>query len=179
MVRMTSLVKVIFDYFVMLGKLLMLCGQQVEPMLVVCMMRQGPGGWVCLARNLSSQQQKHTGDKNWPNPSGCQSLTGQAGVFTSHETVRIRGPCTVNPPNILELPRMDTVDSQTTRETSDETVYYKVIDKDDERSWCSLDKSPVFSVLENNKRRRDVSRYTDHYPDHYRPTTTIQSSASM
>ena len=38
------LVKVIFDYFVMLGKLLMLCGQEVEPMLVVCMMRQGPGG---------------------------------------------------------------------------------------------------------------------------------------
>ena len=98
----------------MLGKLLMLCGQQVEPMLVVCMMRQGPGGWVCPARNLSSQLQKHTPDKNWPNPSGCQSLTGQAWVFTSHETVRIRGPCTVSPPNILELPRMDWVDSRTT-----------------------------------------------------------------
>ena len=82
----------------------MLCGQQVEPMLVVCMMRQGPGGWSCLARNLSSQQQKHTPDKNWPNPSGCQSLTGQLGFLLVMRLrwlePRIRGTMI----NILELP---------------------------------------------------------------------------
>ena len=118
-----------------------------EPVLVFAWWERVQGLSRSWARKRSSQQQKHRGDKNWPNPSGCQSLTGQVVLFTSHESEETGAQDTWD--DILDP--LVRVTEETQMEMIHDTSYRRESKADWERIVLASWQISVFSVLENNK----------------------------